>query len=118
VIVHPLRHPSAPLVASLQRIFCSFQGTSNFGLRQARRVLSFAYRDGAGFKTIEFSNPASRSASMPAVFSMTVVPKEPARRGGRVEAVVWRFGRAECDVHSDEPFGHGTFAGSPLIFRE
>jgi hypothetical protein len=36
-------------VASLQRILCSFQGTENFDLRQARRALSFAYRDGASF---------------------------------------------------------------------
>jgi hypothetical protein len=33
-------------VAALQRIRCSFQGTANFDLRQARRVLSFAYRAG------------------------------------------------------------------------
>jgi hypothetical protein len=49
-------------VAALQQILCFIKGTANFDLRQARCVLSFAHRNGAGFKTTVFFKTGSRSA--------------------------------------------------------
>jgi hypothetical protein len=49
-------------VARLQRIRCSFCGTADSDLRQARRVLIFAYRKWGGFNTTEFFKTGSRSA--------------------------------------------------------
>jgi hypothetical protein len=60
-------------VASQQRNLCSCSGTAHFGLRQSRHVLHFVYRGWKVLMIYQFSNPASRSARMPAAFSIKFV---------------------------------------------
>jgi hypothetical protein len=60
---------------------------------QASRLISFAHRGWVHFINVQFSNPARRSAPMPAAFSLAVAPIETApARGEATEAVL---GRAE-----------------------
>jgi len=76
-------------VAAPQRKFCSCTGTVHFYLRQPRRALRFAHRGWVHFIDVQFSNPASRSAPMPAAFSLAVAPIETApARGEATEAVL------------------------------
>jgi hypothetical protein len=65
-----LTSPAA--VAAPQQRFCSCIGTANCYLRQPRRTFSFAHRGWVDLINTQFSNPASRSAQMPAAFSMAV----------------------------------------------
>jgi hypothetical protein len=67
------RPPLPAGVSAKQRNVCSRNGTAHLDLRQAWRVLSSA-SPGLGLSLVnnQFSNPASRSAQMPAAFLMLI----------------------------------------------
>jgi hypothetical protein len=75
-------------VTDQQRKFCFYTGTSLFHLHQPRPAFSFAHRGWGTFINNQFSNPASRSARMPAAFSMAVTPIETAPAPGEATGAV------------------------------
>jgi hypothetical protein len=80
-----IRSLQARAVASLQRILCSFWGTANFDLRQARRVL--ATRTGVGQVHTQsiFKNPAQRANAF-GLFQVAVAPNKRPSAGERRHA--------------------------------
>jgi hypothetical protein len=87
-------------VAAQQQPFCFYTETAHFYLRQPRRALSFAYRGQGHSINIQFSNPASRSAPMPAAFSMAIAPnKNDPNAEGRAKTVLEAMPGAPGTVH-------------------
>ena len=72
-------------VAVRQLNFCSCFGTTHFDLRLAQRGLSSTHRGWGRFHSDKFSNPASRSAKMPAAFCLAL--PLPGRGGHPIVAI-------------------------------